>query len=273
MATVLPAGLLRLTGQGHRSPQRRMTETVGMFHVKICGVTTVDDARLAARAGADAVGLNFVTGSPRQVTVERAREIVAALPAGVLRVGVFAGTPPATILGIANRVGLDCIQLHGHLMPDSTGAPGWSWDPPGSCLALEPFPIIRAVRLSDDGPAERALSPARAWIAAATAAGRGPAMLLVDAGAAAGQLSATPAGSLGGTGRVVDWDRLLAAGEVGLPVALAGGLTPDNVAAAISTTGIRSVDTASGVEVSPGRKDPVRVEAFVAAAIAALGRN
>ena len=273
MATVLPAGLLRLTGQGHRSPRRRMTETVGMFHVKICGVTTVDDARLVARAGADAVGLNFVTGSPRQVTVERAREIVAALPAGVLRVGVFAGTPPATILGIANRVGLDCIQLHGHLMPDSTGAPGWSWDPPGSCLALDPFPIIRAVRLSDDGPAERALSPARAWIAAATAAGRGPAMLLVDAGAAAGQLSATPAGSLGGTGRVVDWGRLLAAGEVGLPVALAGGLTPDNVAAAISATGIRSVDTASGVEASPGRKDPVRVEAFVAAAIAALGRN
>ncbi len=244
-----------------------------MFQVKICGVTTKDDARLVADAGADAVGLNFVAGSPRRVTIERARELMATLPAGILRVGVFAGTPAAAILEVANDVGLDCIQLHGHLAPHPTGSPGWAWDPPETCLALAPLPVIRAVRLRDDGPAEEALAPARKWIAAAAAAGQPPAMLLVDAGVPSGQSSPASAGSLGGTGRVVDWGRLLAAGDVGLPVALAGGLTAENVAAAIRATGVQSVDTASGVEASPGRKDPARVRAFVAAAVAALGHN
>lgn len=237
-----------------------------MFRVKICGVTTPDDARMVAEAGADAVGLNFVAGSPRCLTVESARSVAAALPAGVLRIGVFAGMDPSDVRAIAEHVGLGAIQFHGHLAPPVAGAASASWDPPAVCQAVAPIPVIRACRLRNDGPATAAFDEARSWVAAALAAGQPPAMLLVDAGAPAG---ASPA-SLGGTGVVVDWQRFVAAGDPGLPVALAGGLTPDNVAAAIEATGARAVDTASGVESAPGKKDPQRVQAFVRRALRAL---
>lgn len=236
-----------------------------MFRVKICGVTIPDEARMVADAGADAVGLNFVAGSPRCLSVAAASEVAAAVPAGVLRVGVFAGMDAAEVRAIAAAVGLDAIQIHGHLVPPP-GATNACWDPPTVCAALAPYPVIRACRLRADGPATAALDPARAWLAAATALGRGPTMLLVDAGAAAGG----PPASLGGTGVVVDWNRFVAAGDPGLPVALAGGLTPDNVAAAIEATGTLAVDTASGVESAPGRKDPTLVQAFVTRARRAL---
>ena len=237
-----------------------------MFRVKICGVTTPDDARMVAAAGADAVGLNFVPGSPRCLTVESARLVAATLPAGILRIGVFAGMDSSAVRGIAKSVGLDAIQFHGHLSPPVAGVPNPCWDPPGVCRDVAPIPVIRACRLRSDGPATAALDEARGWIAAALAAGRAPAMLLVDAGAAPG---ATPA-SLGGTGLVVDWERFVAAGDAGMPVVLAGGLTADNVAAAIEATGATAVDTASGVESAPGRKDPERVQAFVSRALRAL---
>ena len=86
-----------------------------MFHVKICGVTTAADARMAAAAGADAIGLNFVPGSPRCLAADVAREIVAALPDDMLVVGVFAGADPSDIRRIVEQVGLDAVQLHGHL--------------------------------------------------------------------------------------------------------------------------------------------------------------
>jgi phosphoribosylanthranilate isomerase len=237
-----------------------------MFRVKICGVTTADDARMVAAAGADAVGLNFVPGSPRCLTVESARLVAAAIPAGILRIGVFAGMEPAAALAIASAVGLDAIQFHGHLAPPPPGAANPCWDPPEVCRDVAPIPVIRACRLRSDGPATAALDEARGWVAAALAAGRAPAMLLVDAGAPAG---AAPA-SLGGTGHVVDWERFVAAGDPGLPVILAGGLTADNVAAAIAATGATAVDAASGVESAPGRKDPERVEAFVSRALRVL---
>lgn len=238
-----------------------------MFRVKICGLTTPEDARLVAGAGADAVGLNFVAGSPRCIDPALARLVVDALPRRVLRVGVFAGMDAASMLSVAAAVGLDCIQLHGLLTDEAGAAPGRPLDPPERCRELAPLPVIRAVRLRGDGPAAAALAPARAWIEAAVAAGRGPAMLLVDAGAPSG----APAGALGGTGRVVDWERFMAADRVDVPLALAGGLTADNVAAAIRATGARAVDTASGVESAPGRKDAGLVRAFVERAIAALG--
>ena len=237
-----------------------------MFRVKICGVTTPDDARMVAAAGADAVGLNFVPGSPRCLTVESARLVAAALPAGILRIGVFAGMDSSAVRGIAESVGLDAIQFHGHLAPPVAGVPNACWDPPGVCRDVAPIPVIRACRLRSDGPATAALDEARGWITAAFAAGQAPAMLLVDAGAAPG---AAPA-SLGGTGLVVDWERFVAAGDAGMPVVLAGGLTADNVAAAIEATGATAVDTASGVESAPGRKDPERVQAFVSRALRAL---
>ncbi len=228
-----------------------------MFHVKICGVTTAADAEMVAAAGADAIGLNFVAGSPRQLDLSHAREVAAAIPAGVLRVGVFAGSRAADMLQIASDLSLDAIQLHGHL--DGAQAPT---DPPERCGELAGIPVIRAVRLETSRPDTDALAAARQWITAATAAGGQPAMVIVDAAVSRG----TAPGQLGGTGELVDWAALARAGSLPVPMAVAGGLTPDNVAEAIRFTGLSAVDTASGVEAAPGRKDPEKVRAFVAAA-------
>ena len=234
-----------------RSPERPL------FHVKICGVTSADDARLAAEAGADAVGFNFVPGSPRAVAAATARAAVAVLPPGVLAVGVFAGMPAAEMLAIAKAAGLGAIQLHGHLDPLAAAA-----DPPGRCRELAGLAVIRAVR-----PEAGSLALARRWLAEAEAAGRLPDMLIVDAGVPAG----TAPGRLGGTGHIVDWEALAREEPFGRPVALAGGLTPANVARAVDTARAEAVDTASGVEAAPGRKDAALMRAFVAAARTALG--
>lgn len=234
-----------------------------MFRIKICGVTTAADARLVAESGADAIGLNFVAGSPRRLSSSAAHDVAAAVPPGVLRVGVFAGMPAAEILEIAERVGLDAIQLHGHLDAGSNAAS----DPPERCGELGSLMVIRAVRLDEPRSDGDPLASARRWIAAARAAGAGPAAVLVDAAAARG----TEPGRLGGTGALVDWQALASAPSLGLPVVLAGGLTPANVAEAIAVTGVLAVDTASGVESAPGIKEPGRVRAFVAEARRALG--
>lgn len=229
-----------------------------LFRIKICGVTTPADAAFVGTAGADAVGFNFVPGSPRVIDPDVARAARACLPAGVLAVGVFAGMPPDQMLTIARRVGLDAIQLHGHLEGESPAT-----DPPARCrdIAQAGLKLIRAIRLGHDG-----LAAARRWISAANAHGMGPAMIIVDAGV---PRDAT-AGTLGGTGHRVDWEALAREPALALPTALAGGLTPKNVAAAIQKTGAVGVDTASGVESALGRKDPERVRAFIAAAQAAL---
>jgi phosphoribosylanthranilate isomerase len=235
-----------------------------MFHIKICGVTTPADARLAAEAGADAIGLNFVASSPRRINAATAHAIAAALPAGVLKVGVFAGMPADEIRRIAAEAALDAIQLHGLLAGDASAT-----DPPECCAELAGLPVIRAVRLE---PHEAdPLAAARAWIAAARAAGNPPAMAIVDAAVAVSR--ETGATALGGTGATVDWSAFASAPPLGIPVALAGGLTPENVALAIRESGCRAVDTASGVEEAPGRKDPAKVRAFVKAARAALGSS
>jgi len=243
-----------------------------LFHVKICGVTSPADARLAAAAGADAIGFNFVPGSPRQIDPATARAAIASLPPGVLPVGVFAGMATTDVLAIASEVGLGAIQLHGHL------ADGPAGDPPERCRDLGNVPVIRCLRLDDPGrqpglPVHASttsgsdrLHAARGWLEAAAAAGRSPEMVIIDAGAPAD----AAAGQLGGTGRVVNWEVLAAQPPLGLPLALAGGLTPANVARAIRATGVAAVDTASGVESAPGRKDRALLEAFVAAARRAL---
>jgi hypothetical protein len=104
-----------------------------LFTVKICGLTTPDHAALAAAAGADAIGLNFVAGSPRVLGIDQAEAVAAAVPPGVLKVGVFAGATAAEIRRIAEAVGLDAVQLHGHL--DGAG-PGV--DPPERCVPSSP---------------------------------------------------------------------------------------------------------------------------------------
>ena len=229
-----------------------------VFHVKICGVTTAADAEMVAAAGADAIGLNFVQGSPRQLDLADGREVAAAIPAGVLRVGVFAGSPVDDMLQIARALCLDAIQLHGHL--DGGREP---IDPPERCGQLSGLPVIRAVRLETSRSGTDALAAARQWIAAAAAAGATPAMVIVDAAVSRG----TESGRLGGTGERVDWTALARAGSLPVPMAVAGGLTPDNVAEAVRVTGLAAVDTASGVEATPGRKDPQKVRAFIAAAL------
>jgi len=232
-----------------------------VFHVKICGVTTAADATMVAAAGADAIGLNFVAGSPRQLDLARGRLVAAAIPAGVLKVGVFAGTSADDMLRLARELSLDAVQLHGHLDADRE-----PFDPPGRCGELDGVPVIRAVRLDRSRPGLAGLASAREWIAAAAAAGAAPAMVIVDA-AVTGN---TSAGQLGGTGALVDWEALAGAGSLPVPMAIAGGLTPGNVAEAIRMTGLLAVDTASGVEAAPGRKDPQKVSDFVTAARRAL---
>ncbi len=247
-----------------------------MFRVKICGVMTPADARLVADAGADAIGLNFVAGSPRRLDLTVARAVTDAIPKGVLRVGVFAGVAAEEIQRVARLVGLNAIQLHGHLEPQTNGGEAAAYDPPELCAQLASLlagmPLIRAVRLQPEGASGVGESPhagwnglaaARRWIEAARACGKAPDIVVVDAGLARG----TPSGQLGGTGATVNWEELTRAGSLGIPMALAGGLTPDNVANAMRLTGIGSVDTASGVESAPGRKDPEKVRAFVAAAL------
>jgi phosphoribosylanthranilate isomerase len=229
-----------------------------LFRVKICGVTTPGDARLGAAAGADAIGLNFVAGSPRALDVEQARAVAAAVPAGVLKVGVFAGTPAAEIRRMVAAVGLDAVQLHGHL---EGGGP--AVDPPARCAELAGLKVIRAVRLE---AGTDPLAAARRWLAEAADLGAAPDLVIIDAAVPRG----TAAGHLGGTGATVDWAALASSRPLGLPTALAGGLTAENVAQAIRSSRAEAVDTASGVEASPGRKDPEKTRAFVAAALAAL---
>ena len=232
-----------------------------MFQIKICGVTSVTDARLIAAAGADAIGLNFIPGSPRCLTIDAAASIAASLPAGITIVGVFVGRPPDEMLAIAKRVGLTAIQLHGLF-----DGPPESSDPPWRCDELRPYPVIRAVRLDEPSADPDRLATARQWIDAAEVCGARPVMAIVDAGVSRGTL----AGQMGGTGHTVEWESVANTPDLPIPTTLAGGLTPENVSAAILASRLLAVDTASGVESAPGCKDPDMVTSFVTAAQAAF---
>jgi phosphoribosylanthranilate isomerase len=216
-----------------------------VFRIKICGVTQVDDARRVAVARADAVGLNFCSSSPRCVTIDRALEVATVLPNGISRVGVFVDSPPDKIAAICRAVPLDAIQLHGD-------------EPPEWIDQLGDRTVIKAFRCGPDG-----VAPVADYLQRCRERSRLPDAVLVDAYAP---------GQHGGTGKVVNWD-LIAAPRPwlhGLPLVLAGGLQPDNVAAAIAAVGPAAVDTASGVELAPGRKDPQRLGQFVERAAAAF---
>lgn len=202
--------------------------------VKICGITAVDDALLAAGLGADAVGLNFWSGSSRRIGQETARDIVRRLPPEVLSVGIFRDERRERVVELANTVGLRAVQLHGSESPEDTRWVG------------ERVPaLIRAFGISDP--------------MLVSGADFGPHRLLVDS-------------PMGGSGQTFDWG--LVDSRVGSrPYILAGGLDPDNVAEAIESLGPWGVDVASGVEASPGRKDPAKVRRFLAAARGAVPRR
>jgi phosphoribosylanthranilate isomerase len=228
-----------------------------MFRIKICGVTNVDDAVAAVDAGADAIGLNFYEKSPRLVDAERAAEIALAIGNSKAdRVGVFVNATPAHIEATVKEGALSSIQLHGDEPPEVVAHFAQPRRPARFAFHVQ---VIRARRMGDDGVASIARD-----VAACRECGWGPTAVLVD--------SATP-GRYGGTGATVSWvglaDHKRWLGDI--PLILAGGLTPDNVAEAIRIVRPYGVDVASGVESAPGKKDPVKVRDFVAAARAAFG--
>jgi phosphoribosylanthranilate isomerase len=217
-----------------------------MFRVKICGITNVDDARVAADAGADAIGLNFYRASPRFCRIAQAIAIGQAIPRSVSKVGVFVNAPPAEILATFDTVGLDAVQLHGD-------------EPPELLRDLRGLPVIRAFRVG------RELAPVGSYLQACRRLACVPRMVLIDT---------LKPGQYGGTGATLDWQSLQENRQVfqGAPLALAGGLKPSNVAEAIASVRPWAVDTASGVESSPGRKSAALVREFVEAAHAAFAQ-
>ncbi len=207
-----------------------------MIRIKICGVTTPEDARLVADAGADAVGLNFYPKSPRFVTPTQAAAMVRVLPAFTAPVGIFVGMPLRQVCAVAYQLGLRGVQIYDDQPP-----------------AEDPFPFahVPAFRVKDAA----GLDQVRRYIEAATVLGRSPAAVLIDSHVE---------GQMGGTGHAAPW-ALLAGLDLGVPLILAGGLTPENVAEAIAVVRPWGVDVASGVEVAPGQKDPEKVVRFVQA--------
>ena len=194
---------------------------------KICGITRIDDALAAVEAGADAIGLVFYAQSPRAVTVQQARAIIAALPPFVSTVGLFVNASRCELGEILDSVPLDLLQFHG----DET---------PADCEGYR-RPYIKALRVKagDD-------------IAAACEAFPGASGILLDA-----YVEGVP----GGTGEAFDWS-LIPQG-LSKPLILAGGLTPENVADAVVRVKPYAVDVSGGVEASKGIKDHAKIHAFI----------
>jgi len=195
--------------------------------VKICGFTRVEDALAAAELGVDAIGLVFYPPSPRNVAIERAVEIVRALPAFVTAVGLFVDAEPAWIHEVLSQVHIDCLQFHGDESPEACRMYG--------------KPYIKAIRMQ----AETELS--RLESRYADAAG-----LLLDA---------YHPGVKGGTGSGFDWD--LIPRESRLPIILAGGLSPENATLAVQQVRPYALDVSSGVEAGKGVKDTAKMAAFI----------
>jgi len=198
--------------------------------VKICGITRLEDARLAIELGASALGFNFYLPSPRSIEPRGAAEIIRQLPPFVTSVGVFADEDDEVrVAGAAREAGVTAIQLRGPKFPATNGA-------------LAGFPLILAVAVGRDFRAEE----------------------LGSRRAAAFLLDAFDAKLLGGTGKTFDWRLAREAKQYG-NIILAGGLTPENVGQAIREVRPFAVDVASGVESAPGVKDAAKLGAFFAA--------
>jgi phosphoribosylanthranilate isomerase len=212
-----------------------------LFQIKICGITHPDDARAAAAAGADAIGLNFCRTSARGITDEQAARIVDACPRNLQKVGVFVNEPVDDLRRRAIELRLDWIQLHGD-------------EPPELLASLADLAVIRAFRCRDDSLDEVVEYLARCRPRQGT-----PRAVLLDAWSS---------GQYGGTGKRLDPDRLLAQ----LPRLekvrwiLAGGLSAETVGRAVRQLRPHAVDVASGVESTVGRKDPHAMRRFVRAA-------
>lgn len=203
--------------------------------VKICGVTNEADARQAAILGADAVGINFYPSSPRCVSPEVANFILRELPPFVEAVGVFVDQPLAQVFALLNKLGrIRTVQMHGKQRE--------------ICNAF-PFHFVPAFQVKDG----QSITGIQRYLGSCRAAGKMPSAILVD-GHAPDQH--------GGTGRNPPWG-LLRNVEWGVPLILAGGLTPENVGEAVRAVRPYAVDVASGVEASPGQKDLEKMRRFI----------
>jgi len=194
------------------------------MRIKICGITNKEDAHLAIELGADALGFIFYRKSPRCITPDAAREIIAGLPPFITAVAVLVDEP--NIPDLLSHTGCRAAQLHGARIAN----------PP----VTHAYPLIRAIPLAT----REDLAPLRN-----------------PAGACAFLLDAKVQGMHGGTGQTLDWTLAREATTFGLPIILAGGLNPDNVAEAIRLANPYAVDLNSGVEARPGKKDPERLRA------------
>ncbi len=203
-----------------------------MVLIKICGITNLEDARVAVDAGADALGFNFYPRSPRYLAPADARRIIEQLPSEVLNVGVFVNEAvPENVRRMAEEARVGAVQLHGEETPDY-------------CRSLKELYVIKALRVNSDFPAESVLEYESDAI-------------LLDA------FSPT---AHGGTGEVFDWAVARRARELARKLFLAGGLSPENIAGAIAAVEPYAVDACSCLEIAPGRKDAARVRAFISAA-------
>src|SRR5688572_27988946 len=198
--------------------------------VKICGITNVADALAVAEAGADMVGLVFYEKSPRHIAIQTAKEVAQRLPPFVVKVGVFVNPPEDLVLRAIGECGMTLLQFHGDEAPEFCTQFG--------VMSMKAFRVRDAESLH----------------------------VLAAYNTAAWLLDAYAADILGGTGATFNWDFAVEAQKLGKPVVLAGGLTPDNVAVAVRRVRPFGVDVSSGVEYAPGKKDPAKVKAFIAAA-------
>jgi len=194
--------------------------------VKICGLTRSQDVATAVAAGADALGFVFVPASPRCLEAETAQSLCAQVPAFVCRVGLFLNQDAGAVRSVLKQVPLSLLQFHGD-------------EAPAYCRQFG-LPYIKAIRVQSANS-----------LAAAEAEFPDAAGILADS---------HPPGGLGGTGQPLDWSRICAGR---LPLILAGGLTPSNVAEAIRLVRPWAVDVSSGVETSPGIKDAIAIRKFI----------
>jgi len=197
--------------------------------VKICGITSVEDAEEAVEAGADALGFMFYPGSPRHISEQTAQIIERRLPPFIMRAGVFADQAPEEVFSAMHKCGLNLLQFHGQETPEY-------------CLQFGMM-TMKAFRIKDaESLREIPNYQTDAYL-----------------------LDSYVAGKPGGTGEKFNWELAVRAREFGKPIFLAGGLTPDNVEFAVKTVQPFGVDVSSGVEISPGKKDPKKMRDFVAA--------
>ena len=203
-----------------------------MVRVKVCGITNLEDALASVGEGADALGFNFYRRSPRYIEPARAREITGRLPGSVLCVGVFVNEEtPAAVERIATESGVGAVQLHGDESEEF-------------CASLAGLRVIKALRAGEGFAPERATE----YYAAES--------ILLDSFSAKAR---------GGTGETFDWSIARRTRELVPRLYLAGGLTSENVAAAVAAVRPFAVDVCSGVESAAGRKDHARLRSFVAA--------